>query len=241
MLVLLVVSVMAVPPVTQLAGTTGKINIVFPKNNYYPTNSNFTLHFHVFNSTGHVVTDADCLFHMYNGSGSHIVEEYLGLDSNGVEYRYKIPNDLLKTPGVCTYIVQCNNTYEAGWVSTSFTTNTDGGTPPDDLSPLTGLIFVPLFFAFLCIAIAFLLGESHVPFRIFMLLLSFISVSVSYNYVIKIIETFSYSNSLMEFIAGDYVWFGWVIYIVIIYFVIYWMIKAFNFMKGKEDDKLSFK
>ena len=114
-------------PVTQTS-ITGLI-IAYPKNAFYYFNETISFHFHVFNSTGHIVTApvTSCSLHIYNNTGSHIVEnESLNMDSNGIDYSIKLGKDKLVNIGICPYIIACNNSFEGGFISSEIILSTTG-------------------------------------------------------------------------------------------------------------------
>jgi hypothetical protein len=118
---ILAVGVAAEPPFldTQTSGT-GTLNIVYPKFLEFDPAHNVTLHFHVHNSTGYLLdnTTTMCFIHTYNQSG-HINEEYMEFDDNLIDFEYDL-NMSKYTYGIYTYLVYCNSTDEAGYVSEGF-------------------------------------------------------------------------------------------------------------------------
>ena len=68
------------------------------------------IHVHVINRTD-VQTNAttSCFVHLYNSSGSHILESPLSWDSNSLEFKLDVEGGY-QTVGQYAYILQCNNT-----------------------------------------------------------------------------------------------------------------------------------
>ena len=151
--ILLSSNAFAAPPfLCNEAQTEGLLKIEYIPFNKVPANDDLTFHIHVYNSSGHLQTDTttSCYVHFYNNSGSHVHEEVMLLDSNGVDF---FVSDFAFTliPGTYAYIAWCNNTDEGGFISNSFEVLEDINEPVrSDLIPLTivfgsflfGLIFV---------------------------------------------------------------------------------------------------
>lgn len=122
--VILCGSVSAVKPITNVQLTNGNnlITIEYPKIVTFNLNKNNTFHFHIYNSTGYPLTNTtDCNIHIYDLKGGHIANTKMAWDSTNVEYGYVIhANTIINDTGSYQYIVWCNNTKEAGFVSTTF-------------------------------------------------------------------------------------------------------------------------
>lgn len=106
--------------VTQI-DTTG-ITIIYPKNEFFPLNSNSKLHFHIYNTSDFLLTNTttSCNFHLYNYSGNHVIEKYLEFDSNGMEFYFDLNTTFTSKPGIYPYLVYCNRSInEAGFLSSS--------------------------------------------------------------------------------------------------------------------------
>lgn len=71
--------------------------------------ADYTIHLHVINDTG-TQTNATtaCFVHLYAFNGGHIVEENMGWDSNGMEFKLFIAGGN-QTIGLHTYVLQCEN------------------------------------------------------------------------------------------------------------------------------------
>ncbi len=118
-------SAFAEPPFSQtnVEITPGSgIEIVVPKNEYFPIDESFTLHYHVFNGTGHVLTNETtvCYIHVYGVNNTHLIEEQLLMDSNLVDFYIDLNSSFASTARLIPYIVYCNNTFgEAGFFSST--------------------------------------------------------------------------------------------------------------------------
>lgn len=114
----------AVPPQTSVASDTG-INIEHPIQEVRTINTDFTFHFHNFN-----VTDGkpfpggssgiQCIFHLYNQTGSHIyIDENVTYDDI-YDYEIKVKGKNFSTTGQYSYVFQCNNSDVGGYFANSF-------------------------------------------------------------------------------------------------------------------------
>lgn len=240
----------AVKPTPPVITTAGALYIQESGISTFKYNYDHDFEFHVFNSTAGKVTNltATCDFHIYNRSGAHIVDEHkIGMDTNleDFEYEYNASTHLISAPGTYSYIIWCTNngtgvTKESGYSQAQFYVTYSGEQAPDDLTPLGIMFLIPLFLAFLCMVSISVLGEGHAAFKMFMFLASFLCVFVSYNYAVEVIGTYYDSLTLQNFVASDYVWLGYVFYIIIIYFILYWIIQIFEYMSGKKNAQLNF-
>jgi len=127
---LLLVSVSAdkIIQATQTLEDVG-IDIRIPQTESFKVNQNRTMYIHVFNSTsGMYLTNSStsCLFHFYNSSGNHLIEDNLGFDTDDNEFKYVINSSVISKTGFYTYIIQCNSTETGGFVSGSVMVTQDG-------------------------------------------------------------------------------------------------------------------
>ena len=109
----------------------GELVIVVPKNEFFPYNNNFTLHFHLFNSTGYqlLASESSCMIHIYSFTNNHLIEESLYNDGNGIDKYIRLNTTIFNTKGLYPYIVACNKTAlgvaNAGYYSGAFEIATD--------------------------------------------------------------------------------------------------------------------
>lgn len=216
--------VTARPPFEE-AQTGGSITIVYPTYYAYMLDENIVLNFDVLGEDYSRLTapNAECSINIVDNRGYPIISDVLTYDAVLEYWYYNITTNLLI--GNYNYYVHCTEGINAGYVSSTFEITADGQQIHEDLAPAAVLVLIPIFLAFLLMLAVFAVGEGHAALKIFMFLLSFISISVAYNYAIKVISVFYASTSLIEFVASDYAWYGWVIFMLIIYFVLYWIIQ----------------
>lgn len=96
------------------------LQIVYPKFDYFTYGNNITLHFHVHNSTGFLLDDNSsvCLIHLYDKNDLHILKDNLTFENP--DYEIDLNTSVLNEEGAYTYIVSCETSIEAGFVSDSF-------------------------------------------------------------------------------------------------------------------------
>lgn len=108
MLLVILPLISAQPPFESTTGAG--MQFAYSPYYYVKENTVFNLHVHVVNDTA-IQTNAttSCIVHLYNSTGSHIVEGNMGWDSNNIEFKYTIAASNF-TNGVHAYIIYCNNT-----------------------------------------------------------------------------------------------------------------------------------
>ena len=114
--------VLSVQPTVTIQSSSGSIQIVYPKNEYFLMNTNSKLHFHVHNTTNWLLTNltTKCNFHLYNYTGNHVFEGYLPFDSNGMDFYFDLNTTYTNKAGEYPYLVYCNTSKEAGFLSAEF-------------------------------------------------------------------------------------------------------------------------
>ena len=148
-LIILSVSVTAVKPIQSSAETIGLV-VEQPVSEFIKQNQEgVKLHIHVFNaSTGLPVFPGgvggvNCSVHLYNGTGSHILEETMRIDGNGEEWALNIASGNFSSIGLHSFIIWCNNTNEGGFVRGSFEVTNDGlDNTPDAGAALPVILFM---------------------------------------------------------------------------------------------------
>ena len=114
-------------------------------------NEAFRFHTHVVNlSTGYPVIspEASCVLHLYNESGSHILNTVMDWDNEGEgvgDFVYVIPANNFTNTGIYSYIVNCNDSRIGGFIASAFEVNPTGITLNIKDSIPNGIVIV-LFF-----------------------------------------------------------------------------------------------
>lgn len=133
----------AQPPFEQ-ESREGSIQIDFPKNEIFKFNEPFELHWHIFNSTNHLIRNdtGRCFIDMYDLAGHHIVQQELNYDPP-FDFEFLVNSSLLTKVGRYPYIIGCNDSasLEGGFISTSFLV-TNSGLPYDEHNSWLVLIII---------------------------------------------------------------------------------------------------
>lgn len=133
--------VTAAPPFLQSGTGEFELEIAFPKFNYLKFGQDIDLHFHVFNASGHFMRNdtTDCLIHIYDNTGAHIVEQDKLVHDPPLDWSFVLNTSIITEPGSFAYIVQCNTSAQGGqggFSSNSFEVTVDG-VSTDNVSPST--------------------------------------------------------------------------------------------------------
>lgn len=132
--------VSAAPPIfSEFAGDSG-FEIKFPPFSALSQGRNFEFEFHVYNiSNGRPITDEiTCYFHLYNTSGKHVYEAEDSTVSHMFDYSFDVMGTNFSRIGEYAYVVQCNNSGLGGFVETNFFV-TESGTNGEIHDPQAGL------------------------------------------------------------------------------------------------------
>ena len=202
--------------------------IEFPHQPYYIAVSSMTFHFHVFNSTGNILdnTTTSCLIHVYNASNKHILIQDATYEDDDFEVSFG--SNISDTIGYFSYIFQCSNPSEAGFVADTFEiTNTVNIEPNVSGSPLAALILAPMIFGILLLFGALVLDpEEHAVMRIFLMLLSFTTYFMSAWFGVQaLVRYYGFidlqdSTTLTVFIIAG------CLFVIVSYFIIYAFYKS---------------
>lgn len=167
-MVLLSSFVLAIPPFTQGEGLDGEIQISAPKLLAVEINNEFNPHFHVMNSSGHLLdnTTTVCLLHVYNNTGDHILEENLSFD--GVDFEIMVPFGTLNQIGIHSFILNCESDSEAGFFSTNFEV-TRTGVPSDHANSSLKSVSVFFFVLISFFVSLFFIFKNHIRWGFFLL------------------------------------------------------------------------
>jgi len=122
LLLLLIPTATAKQPQETTFENVPVLQIAYPKNDYFMQGYDVDLHFHVHNSSGHLLTNetTDCQLQVYNHTGRHILETGMLFDSNGQHFYYEVNTNLIASPYNYGYIIWCNSSSEAGFLSGAF-------------------------------------------------------------------------------------------------------------------------
>ena len=212
---------MAVPPFIQ-AESAGSIGIAYPQTPYLlANNGEVTFHFHVFNSTGYPLTapTTNCTVHVYNSTHAHVLEVVpVPMDSNGLDYRIVLGTNITHVPQTYSYIIQCTNTKEAGWIESVFTISTE----QSDISYLP-VIYGLLALLTVCVVVGLVLDSVHAPFKMFLIWLSFGILALIINFVQQYAITSGAGTVIMSVITTTLYVTILLVTIASVYFMIYFL------------------
>ena len=120
----------------------GTLTISIPKTGFLKQYETPTMHIHVFNSTGSLMTGdyIDCYIHIYNRTNSEIVNENMSYDADG-DFTINVSSVVTNNTGIYSYIAWCNGT-QNGFISTTFQVTKYG----DDPNSYKQLYFILILF-----------------------------------------------------------------------------------------------
>ena len=133
--------------------TTGSLAILTPINEYHQIHTEHEYKYHVFNSTGHILTSAttSCYLHAYNTYQDYMYKDELDFD--GTDFEIDVDGNNFTVDGVYPYNVWCNSTQgEAGSLEGQIIVNLLGVMPDD-----TGFNYNAIILTYLGIALCFIL------------------------------------------------------------------------------------
>lgn len=126
--------------------TMNGLQIVYPNIQYLKVAHNYTLNIHVYNSSnvpsGNLPYSIDCLLHLYNNTGKHLIRSYMPYNSVDKDYEFLLNDSVLSTVGEYDYVIQCNGT-ESGYLARDIYVSADGHAPPD-LILICFIILLPM-------------------------------------------------------------------------------------------------
>jgi len=227
----------AVPPVTQISPSEAKIVVEYPKLDSYQQGRNLTLKFHTYNTTGYLVTNdsVSCEISLCAEDCFLVTKKTLAYDDTYDYWHayYDETNEL----GEYAYLVYCNGSAGAGYVSTGFLVTTTGVTQTYEWQLPISLLVVGLM-AFI-IVISVILDKTNVFMRIaktfFILVAFYLSTAV-----IQLALGFARTNSAGAHIVGTleliYVVDVWIVRIFTGLVFLYIMYEALKALAGRKED-----
>jgi len=230
------------PPFQQSFEEAG-ISIDYPKNDYFLQGREIELHFHVFNSTGYILdnTTTSCLIHIYNETGDHVVEENLLMDSNGIDFYYLLPSTMTQERKDYAYILHCNNSKQAGWISTTFTIGR-GDYNESNIGgmPLAIIIAIPLIIGIFFLLVSFNLGEEHTGLKLVLMLGSFMPFFASMHMAMLTLIRYYEFTALEELIGTTTYWLGAVLAVLFFYLLVYIFYKSIMMINERKKERLNY-
>lgn len=237
LLLLIIPLAIAVKPGETIGGN---ITIVPLKTDYLRANTSITLHWHIYNGSGVIITNnLTCNFHIYNNSDAHVYTGVLSLD--GFDYELVLPGNISNFPGVYPYGVWCNSSlWPNGFLSGNFEITHDGFGKDGGLVVAGFIILVPFLFAFLLIYWVSTLGEEHNVLKLALSLLSISSFFMSLWYCGLAVTRFTEWLEMGEALGVTSLLFGGMFFAIVSYFIIYMIRKIFLSIQDKKNDKFDY-
>jgi hypothetical protein len=159
------------------------------------------------------------------------------MTNSGVFFNYTLTN--ANTSGEYQAIIYCVDGTESGYSFFNFKLNNSG----DNEQPsafLTIILLLPLLFAVVFMIGSMTMGDDHVALRIFLFLLSLTSYVISaYFGMISLIKFYVFPE-LNEALSLSVVVIGFILFIVICYFIIYIFTKAVHAAAMNKKEKLEY-
>jgi len=142
----------AAPPSQQTTFVSVGIQLESPMVESIKINEPFKFHIHAHNaSNGRLLTNTttSCLIHIYNKTGSHIIEAPMTFDSNRVDFTYTALGSTFSKTGTYPVLYYCNTSSIGGFLEHTLEVTTTGVV----LTTQKSLMYVALLLFF---SIAFL-------------------------------------------------------------------------------------
>lgn len=242
MLILLAVGVLAVQPTVQTTIVNEGIRIEYPKQPFFLINNPDELHVHVMNSTGYLLTNATttCLLHVYNDTGNHLLAANMSFDTNQIDFVYALPAGITGKAGIYSYVINCQNTKEAGYLSTTFEIAQSNAQDQTAGMPLAALILVPMLFGIMLLIGSFMFGEDHAVLKIALFLIAYLTVFLSLWFGVQTVVRYYGFADLQEAI-GTTTWIiGIIFFVILSYFMIYAFIQGVEAAAQKKRKELEY-
>ena len=237
---------LSVPPVTQASVADDELTIIYPKNEYFLADVPIDFHIHIFNSSGYALNTSKvgCYIHIYNITNKHIFVGNFTQDSHGVDLKVVLNSSVMNV-GIKTYIISCGGIspqIEQGFLSSGFEVTYDGNNKSEGSPVLMGFIVIlPLLFGFLLLFWAVSLdAEEHSVLKIFLSLLSSLTIFLSFHFALLGIIRFYYFPELQDLIGSTSYWMIWVFLVILFYYIFYFIVKAFETARSNKIERLRY-
>jgi len=224
--------VLAIPKtqLTTLSTTSNFLEVVYPKQEFFPLNTNFSLEFHVFNSSGALLTTGvNCSIHIYNYTNDHILLKNLTLDSNNKDFYVNITENLFSKIGRYSYIVYCVNSGEYGFVSNPFYVSEDGRDTSKNYLAFI-LVLAVCIFAWAMLNISHNLDDEHILLKLLLYFISFISLVGAVTMSFSIISSSGLSQTIFNNANTIYKLVLWGFRLFVAYIVLYYAYVGLKFL-----------
>lgn len=229
----------AAPPIKAIQLPSTPITIEYPIFDYLKYNVSNKLHFHIYNQTGHILTNATtrCNIHIYNIT-NHVFQGKLDGDSNGYEFYKELPSSINNRYGVYSVLVDCNKSnIEFGWTEfgfqiVDFTNKNYPITNGED--QLNFLVFIPLIICFFFIFFAWSIPESMEVLRWFARFISILMLFPTYIIADIMLNKNSFFTSLQPLF--NITIFTWIFFTLFAILMLSILVAAIKGIKNKKND-----
>ena len=161
---LLLIPLVSAKVVAQSSADTIGLEIKYPQIDVKKQGQDFKFHTHVYNtSSGLLVTNVttSCEIHIYNSSGSHVLESAMAWDSNNRDFKLDIAGTTFADSQMMSAIVTCNTSKVGGFVSFSFDVNPTGR----ELTQARSMLYIGLLSILVFMFIVNVAGITVLPSR----------------------------------------------------------------------------
>ena len=171
--VLMSFSVLAVKPVSEVQLPNGDASIVYPKDEYFLLNSEFSFHVHFIDSNGTAINSDgfSCIGHFYDTQNNHLADLNSIDDINGYDDYFAINETITNTIQTVPYNIYCNTSSEGSFVSGSFKINNDSEYDETSGGFIIAILFMGVIYLLMKIAVN-LNEENHAVMKLFFILSS---------------------------------------------------------------------
>ena len=236
MLVIPLVSAVKPVPTTQVSLNTEGLQIEYSKTFDHQYNQPLILNFHVFNtSDGYPInTGIGCDLHLYNSSGEHIFVDTQIQTDVVYDFEFLITEDNFTNIEPMSYIVNCNNSYVGGFVSSPLNVNVTGQNQ-DSLYFLLIIFLIPILIGVFSLIGSHILGEEHDAMKLGLFLFSLTCFFASlWSSHIIVATMFPLFTELLDFIAWLTWIYGLILAVIIYYFLMYIFKRAVTQAAGRD-------
>jgi hypothetical protein len=224
-------------PTAQVSLNTEGLQIEYSKTFDHQYNNPLSLNFHTFNTTdGYPINSGvSCDLHLYNSSGERIFVDTQTQTELVYDFKFDITTDNFTNIEQMSYIVNCNNSKQGGFVSAPLDVNVTGQNQ-DSLYFLMLIFLIPILIGVFSLIGSHRLGEEHDIFKVGLFLFSltcfFASLWLSHIIVATMYPLFT---ELVDFIAYVTWIYGLVLAVIIYYFLIYYIKIMFHQAAGRDE------
>lgn len=226
------------------SGSSSVLSILPPPTDTHRLNESFVLSVQVFNQNGTLLSGnaTTCRVSVYNASGD--VEEEAALANDSYYYSATLNGSEVNERAQHTYSVWCANGVVGGYVQGYFLMTESGQSLTainNDFLPVGIASLLPALLAmFLLIGAITLNPEDHGALKIALFLFSMPIFYISVWYSSVAVARYYAVPELLDAIGDGTFYIGIGVFVLILYFILYFIYKAFLYTAGKKDERLNY-